>query len=160
MEPATKMGSARSGRIMTSTLQHQPCKAFSDPPSTRCGGLAPWQKRRSLELLQQHMRGELRLACLVEACRLSSSHFARSFKKTFGTTVHQYLLGRRVAAAKEMLSRTSVALTEVALETGFSDQAAFNRTFKAITGVTPGQWRRAGIMQDSSPGGIAGNQAA
>ena len=106
------------------------------------GGLTPWRQRRILGLLQQHLREELKLARLAEECRLSTSHFARAFKKSFGITVHQYLLLQRVEAAKLMLAQSRMSLTEVALETGFSDQAAFNRTFKAISGMTPGQWRR------------------
>jgi hypothetical protein len=47
-----------------------------------------------------------------------------------------------VQAAKGLLSACEISLTEVALEAGFSDQAAFNRTFKAVSGMTPGQWRR------------------
>jgi AraC family transcriptional regulator len=59
------------------------------------GGLAPWQKRRASELLHESMHGRIRLSDVARECGLSVSHFARSFKTSFGTSAHQWLiLGR------------------------------------------------------------------
>jgi len=106
------------------------------------GGLAPWQKRRAAELLARHLDGSLRLATLAGECGLSVSHFARSFRQSFGTSAHRYLILQRVEKAKELLTQSRHPLSEVALDTGFADQAAFTRTFKAVVGSPPGRWRR------------------
>jgi AraC family transcriptional regulator len=106
------------------------------------GGLAPWQKRRATELLREHLDGALSLATLAHQCGLSVSHFARSFKRSFGVSAHHYLILQRVERAKVLLSNSVSPLSEVALEAGFSDQASFSRTFKAIVGTSPLQWRR------------------
>jgi len=106
------------------------------------GGLAPWQKRRVMELLTEHLDGSVRLATLAEECGLSVSHFARSFRRTFGRSAHQFLILQRIEKAKALLSASMCALSDAALEAGFSDQAAFSRTFKAVVGISPGQWRR------------------
>jgi AraC family transcriptional regulator len=106
------------------------------------GGLAPWQKRRVTELLAEHLDGSVRLTTLAEECGLSVSHFARSFRRTFGKSAHQYLILQRVEKARALLSTSMCALSEAALQAGFSDQAAFSRTFKAVVGTSPGQWRR------------------
>ena len=106
------------------------------------GGLAPWQMRRAVELLQEHLDGELKLETLAEECRLSVSHFARSFRRSFGTSPHRYLTLRRVEIAKVLLSETNSSLVEIAAQTGFSDQAALTRTFANVVGATPGKWRR------------------
>ena len=106
------------------------------------GGLAPWQRRRVVELLHEHLEGELRLATLAEECRLSVSHFARSFRRSFGTSAHRYLILHRIEIAKALLSETNSSLVEIAAQTGFSDQAALTRTFGNVVGVTPGKWRR------------------
>ena len=116
--------------------------ASSVPMRAYRGGLAPWQKRRVVELLGEHLGGSLRLATLAEECGLSVSHFARSFRRTFGRSAHQYLIQQRIERAKALLSNSTCALSEAALEAGFSDQAAFSRTFKAIVGTAPGHWRR------------------
>jgi AraC family transcriptional regulator len=106
------------------------------------GGLAPWQQRRVIELFTQHLDGTLTLLVAAGQCGLSVSHFARAFRRTFGTPPHHYLVLQRVERAKVLLSHSSCALSEVAQQAGFSDQASFSRTFKAVVGTSPGQWRR------------------
>jgi AraC family transcriptional regulator len=111
-------------------------------PKVYQGGLAPWQTRRVTELLHEHLDGELRLSTLANACGLSASHFARSFKISFGAPVHRYLISQRLESAKDLLLHSNKSLSEIALQVGFSDQAAFSRTFSALVGTTPGRWRR------------------
>jgi AraC-like DNA-binding protein len=106
------------------------------------GGLAPWQKRRVIDLFREHLDGSIRLPTLARQCGLSVSHFARAFRQSFGTPPHHYLVRQRVECAKLLLSGTNRALCEVAQQAGFSDQPSFSRTFKAVVGITPGQWRR------------------
>jgi AraC family transcriptional regulator len=106
------------------------------------GGLAPWQKRRVIDLFRDHLDGSLRLPTLAQQCGLSVSHFARAFRHSFGTPPHHYLVLQRIECAKVFLSSSSYSLCEVAQKAGFSDQPSFSRTFKIIVGTTPGQWRR------------------
>jgi AraC family transcriptional regulator len=106
------------------------------------GGLSAWQRRRSLELLRENIDGHIRLADLARACELSVSHFARSFKASFGVSCHRWLLERRTELAQELLASTDTPLIDIASNSGFGDQAAFTRTFHRIVGVTPGHFRR------------------
>jgi AraC family transcriptional regulator len=106
------------------------------------GGLAPWQKRRVIDMFREHLDGSIRLPTLARQCGLSVSHFARAFRQSFGTPPHHYLVRQRVECAKLLLSETNRALCEVAQQAGFADQPSFSRTFKAAVGLTPGQWRR------------------
>jgi AraC family transcriptional regulator len=115
------------------------------------GGLAPWQKRRTIELLAEHLDGSLRLATLAIECGLSVSHFAKAFRQSFRTSPHRYLILQRVERAKALLVHSACPLSEVALQTGFADQAAFSRTFGAVVGSPPGQWRRHAQHQRRSP---------
>ncbi len=106
------------------------------------GGLSAWQRRRSLELLRENLAGHVRLADLARASDLSVSHFARSFKASFGVTCHRWLVERRVERAQDLLARTDRSLVDIAGQSGFGDQAAFTRTFHRLVGVTPGRFRR------------------
>jgi AraC family transcriptional regulator len=106
------------------------------------GGLAPWQKRRVAELLRENLDGQIGLADLAHECGLSVSYFAQSFRRSFGTSAHHYLILRRIEKAKSLLSNSAVNLSDVALQAGFSDQASFSRRFKAVVGIPPGHWRR------------------
>jgi AraC family transcriptional regulator len=106
------------------------------------GGLAPWQRRRVVDLFHEHLDGELKLETLADECGISVSHFARSFRRSFGTSAHRYLILKRIEIAKSLLSETNNSLVEVAAQTGFSDQAAFTRAFANVVGATPAKWRR------------------
>jgi AraC-like DNA-binding protein len=115
----------------------------SQPPEVVTGGLAVWQQDRATELLNGHLDGDIALADLATECGLSPGRFMRAFKKSFGVPVRRYLLHRRIQAAKSELLYSDKSLLKVALEVGFTDQPAFNRSFREIVGTSPGQWRRA-----------------
>lgn len=106
------------------------------------GGLAPWQKRRASELLHKNLHGRIRLSEIARECGLSISHFARSFKTSFGISTHQWLIQHRIDHARQLMSQTSMSLIEIAIQSGFNDQAAFTRAFHQLVGVSPGRWRR------------------
>jgi AraC-like DNA-binding protein len=106
------------------------------------GGLAPWQKRRASELLHENMHGRIRLSEIARECGLSVSHFARSFKTSFGASTHQWLIRHRIEHAKQLMSESSMSLIDISIQSGFNDQAAFTRTFHQLVGVSPGRWRR------------------
>ena len=113
------------------------------------GGLAPWQKRRASELLRENLHGRIRLSELARECGLSVSHFARSFKLSFGTSTHQWLIRHRIEFAQDLMRGTNKSLMEIAIQSGFSDQAAFTRAFQNAVGVAPGSWRRQHIARNS-----------
>jgi AraC family transcriptional regulator len=106
------------------------------------GGLASWQKRRASELLHENRHGRIRLSEIARECRLSVSHFARSFKISFGISTHQWLIQHRIDHAKQLMTQSSMSLIDIAIQSGFNDQAAFTRTFHQFVGVSPGRWRR------------------
>jgi len=105
------------------------------------GGLPPGAMRRVREFVETNLSESIDLATLASIAGLSLYHFARAFKQSAGVTPHQYLVERRVARAREMLTRTSLSLSEIALATGFSDQSHFARHFRQTLGTTPAQFR-------------------
>ena len=111
-------------------------------PTVSVGGLGPWQKRRATELLSENLAGRVRLSQLAQECGLSVSHFARSFKASFGVSTHRWLVQRRIERSQDLLLHTRESLSDIAEQAGFSDQAAFTRIFHQIVGVSPGRWRR------------------
>ena len=114
----------------------------SPVPEVSTGGLAHWQQRRATRLISENLNGDLGLTELASACGLSPSHFARAFRRSFGIPAHQYLIQRRIEQAKAMIQYGNLPLKQVALECGFVDQPALNRSFRAVVGTTPGTWKR------------------
>jgi AraC family transcriptional regulator len=116
------------------------------------GGLSPLQIRRATELLGAHLDGNIALRQVAEACELSVSHFARAFKKTFRRPPYKWLTERRVDRARDLMMNSRLPLADIAIQCGFGDQSALNRSFKRIHGVTPGIWRRRSTRGRIGPG--------
>jgi AraC family transcriptional regulator len=83
---------------------------FTQPPEVVTGGLAVWQQDRAIELLSEHLDGDLALANLAKECGLSPGRFMRAFKKSFGVPVRRYLLHKRLEAAKSLLLHSNQSL--------------------------------------------------
>jgi transcriptional regulator GlxA family with amidase domain len=78
---------------------------------------------------------------LARVSGVSEAHFARSFKQAFGAPPHRYLLTRRIERAKALLRETDLEITEIAFQTGWNSLGTFGRTFRDVTGETPGELR-------------------
>jgi len=72
---------------------------------------------------------------------LSSTHFNRRFQQLLRSTPREHLRGIRVQVACKLLSTTQRVLSEIAMETGFTDQSHFTRSFREGTGMTPRAYR-------------------
>jgi transcriptional regulator GlxA family with amidase domain len=78
---------------------------------------------------------------LAEVSRVSEAHFARSFKQAFGVPPHRYLLTRRIERATALLRDTDQPIIQIAFDTGWASLGTFGRTFRDITGESPGAIR-------------------
>jgi AraC family transcriptional regulator len=112
------------------------------------GRLAAWQERRAKEIIDANMSGNVTLASLAAACRLSVGHFSTAFRKTCGMPPHQWLLFRRIEHTKSYLISTELPLATIASACGFFDQSHLQRVFTRFTGVTPGTWRKRNARGD------------
>ena len=112
-------------------------------PARVHGGLSSLAKRRVLELIDAGLDARLTIESLAQEVGLSAAHFARAFKQTLGRAPHQYLLGRRLERARQLIETTDASLSDIAQRTGFADQAHFTRLFKRAFGTTPGALVRA-----------------
>ncbi len=106
------------------------------------GGLAPWQEKRSKEMLASDLAGAMPLSEIATACGLSISHFSRAFRRSTGLAPHAWLLHVRVEGAKAMLRQREASLSMIALACGFADQSHFTRVFTRHVGLSPGAWRK------------------
>jgi len=78
---------------------------------------------------------------LAQVSGISEAHFARSFRQAFGVPPHRYLLTRRIERAVALLRETDLPITDIAFDTGWSSLGTFGRTFRDITGDSPGAIR-------------------
>jgi AraC-like DNA-binding protein len=102
-------------------------------------------RRRAVEAarwLDAHAQDLVTLDAAAESAGLSSFHFLRLFRDVVGITPHQYLIRCRLRYAAQRLPDSTVSITDVALDSGFSDLSNFVRTFRRAAGVSPRAFRR------------------
>jgi transcriptional regulator GlxA family with amidase domain len=105
-------------------------------------GLAPWQKRKVQSYIEDRLGEALRVSELAKLVSLSTTHFFRAFKESFGEPPHAYITRMKIAWVRTMMLTTTESLAQIALAGGFSDQAHLCKCFRQLTGTTPGAWRR------------------
>jgi len=111
------------------------------------GGLAPWQRRKIERYVREHLERPVQIEELAEHIPLSVSHFCRAFKETFRNTPHAYLIRLRLESAQEMMLATDEPLSQIALASGFADQAHLSKQFRRVIGETPSAWRRRNLTE-------------
>ena len=107
------------------------------------GGLAPYKLRRTTAYIQTHLEHALPLAALAAEAQTSAAHFARLFKQATGQTPHRFVISCRIDRAKQLLTETTLSLSEVGLQVGCTDQSYFTALFRKQVGVTPKAYRGA-----------------
>ena len=87
----------------------------------------------------EHYNEPLTLDLLAEKFFISKYHLLRKFDAQMGTTVHRYILQKRLLIAKQLLAG-GVAPSEACGYCGFGDYANFYRAFRSEYGATPRQY--------------------
>ncbi|WP_219835770.1 AraC family transcriptional regulator [Paenibacillus sp. R14(2021)] len=67
----------------------------------------------------------------------SLSTFKREFQALYNTSPLQWIRGKRLDMARDMLTHTSMSVTDVCFTTGFENVAHFSKVFKERFGVSP-----------------------
>ena len=115
----------------------------ADPSLGRTGRLArvdTFAVQRAREFLDAQ-QSIVRSSELERATGLTRYELARQFRAAYGTSPYRYSVLRRLDRAREAL-RGAQPLAQVALQTGFADQAHFTRAFGAAYGMPPGRYAR------------------
>ena len=82
---------------------------------------------------------------IAEIYNVSTSHFIRSFKESYGKTPANYRIEKQISHAKNLLSETALQISDVAAQCGICDSFYFSRIFKKHTGMTPSEYRKASL---------------
>jgi transcriptional regulator GlxA family with amidase domain len=124
---------------------------------TTPGALDPAVLRRLLrakDRMDALSHEEWPVSRLARVSGISDAHFARSFKEAFGIPPHRYLLTRRLERATALLRDTDTPVTEIAFSTGWNSLGTFTRTFRDVTGTSPGEFRRRVRAAAHEPGPV------
>ncbi len=93
--------------------------------------------RAAIEYLRANVEADCRLSQVAEAASLSPFHLIRAFKSATGETPHDYLVGLRIAKAKELLADRRFSIAEIANRCGFREPGSLSHVFRRKVGASP-----------------------
>jgi AraC-like DNA-binding protein len=93
-----------------------------------------------LDYIDNNLEKDLSLISLEQRFFISRFHLSRLFKEAICANIHEYIVFKRIAKAKELLLN-NCSVTEACSESGFNDYSNFIRVFKKIVGTPPGKYR-------------------
>ena len=91
---------------------------------------------------------DISLNKVAERVGMSPNHFSSIFSQEMGSTFIEYLIGKRMERAKELLRTTQMRSFEVAYKVGYRDPHYFSSTFKKMQGMTPKEYRMSFSKQE------------
>lgn len=102
--------------------------------------------RRSIEYTDTRLSEPLRLADIGKIAGMSPNYFSALFHSVSGITLWDYINSRRVdKAIRHLFEKREADILDIALPCGFNNTANFNKAFKKVTGMTPSEYRAAGM---------------
>jgi AraC family transcriptional regulator len=102
----------------------------------------PWWLERAREQIIGGLRPASGIVDLARDAGVHPVHLTRAFRKFFGQSPGVMSRRVRMKKAASLLARTSAPICDIALECGFSDQAAFTKAFRRAAAVSPLAFRR------------------
>jgi AraC-like DNA-binding protein len=109
------------------------------------------QLAKVLEVLHQRFAEPIRIEDLCSVAHLSARSLHRLFLRHLGENVSDYLGRLRIGRACMLLVETSLPISMVAAETGFSNLSNFNRRFRNARHMTPKEFRRFVVTHGRMP---------
>lgn len=98
--------------------------------------------QKVISAIVEHPEHSLSLNDSAALVSFHPQYLSHIFKKEVGIGYSEFVNTVRITLAKRMICSREWSLQQIAEKCGFSDTAYFNRCFKTMTGMTPGQWRR------------------
>ena len=100
---------------------------------------------RALEYIYNHLHEPITVESVAEELHLSRGYFSTLFKQEMGIGVADYILKKRLEAARNMLRHSDMSSAEISEILAFSSQSHFIQVFKKHEGMTPNQFRQQAI---------------
>jgi len=120
-----------------------------DTPPGLLRGLADARLAPAFQQMHSHLARSWTVAQLARTATLSRSAFFERFTRTVGVAPMEYLLGWRMAVAKNLLRQHDLGVAEVARRVGYGSASTFSTAFSRHVGQPPGRYARQASGADS-----------
>jgi AraC family transcriptional regulator len=128
---------------LADVLLEQSYRVLTTPGVT---GLAPShvhypRLQKVLHYIRANLAEDLSVASLADFAGVSQTHFRRLFREALGASVHQFVQAARMEQARKLLSTSSMPISKIAEECGFSSQSHMTTSFRKVFAATPAEYR-------------------
>lgn len=125
------------------SLEHTIQELMADTQKRSAGNITMQNSlvENAAKYIHSHLADPLSLETIAEHLHISPSHLSRTFKKTCGESLIEYINNTRIEKAKEYLLKPDILTYEAANLVGYNDAAYFSSTFKKLTGLSPTEYR-------------------
>ncbi len=93
------------------------------------------------QYINEHCTENIKIDDIANIAGFSKYHFTRLFKQIMNVTCYEYLVNQRITYAEELLMESEITIMQVAMKSGFSSLATFNRVFRAKNHCTPSEYK-------------------
>jgi len=141
---------------LTQVMLEQTYRVLTTPDT---GGINPRHVHFSrlqavLGYIHEHANEDLSIEALAKRAQVSSAHFRRLFQEAMGVPPHRYILATRLEQARKLLTMTTMPISRIAQDCGFSSQSHLTASFRTAHAATPAGYR-AHIAAATQPQPIA-----
>ncbi len=101
-----------------------------------------WTINDIIHFIRKNFDGNYTLDDLASRCALNSSYFSRAFKETAGVPLFEFINRLRIERACQLLKSSDMTILDIAYSVGYNNISFFNRYFKKLHFISPGEYRR------------------
>lgn len=106
-----------------------------------------WLIKYINQYVEENYANDITLTLLADQVHYSPAYISRVYKQETGKNLLQHIVGVRIAYARQMLTQSSMKLSEIAQRCGFCSTKYFNQVFKRNMGMSAAQYREENMRQ-------------
>ena len=100
--------------------------------------------KHAQEYIHNNLDKMIKIKDIAKECEVSREHLSRVFKEQLNESLSNYLSKRRIKRACRLLVSSNLSCKEIAARVGCNSAVSFNRIFKRVVKMTPGDVRSSG----------------
>ena len=98
--------------------------------------------QEAIRYIKENYTTDINMAVVSNEVSMNYSLFSSAFKNYTGTNFVGYVRDLRIAEAKKLLAQTPLKVNEISAKVGYDNEKHFMKSFKAIVGVSPSEYRK------------------